>query len=151
MKMLYFDDFKVGDRFTSPGATITESQIIDFAMHYDSQPFHMDAEAAKKSIFGGLIASGIHTFAVTFRLILMTGVITGSNLGSPGMDELRWLQPVRPGDTLRAVLEVLETIPSKSKPDRGIVRFRYTTVNQRDEEVLTVVAKQIIAKKQQTA
>jgi acyl dehydratase len=107
----------------------------------------MNVEAAKKSIFSGLIASGIHTFAVTFRLILMTGVITDSNLGSPGFDELRWLLPVRPGDTLRAVGEVLEIIPSASKPDRGIVRFCYSAINQRNEEVMTVIGNQIIARR----
>ncbi len=149
MTTLYFEDFKVGDRFESPGATVTESQIIEFAMHYDSQPFHMNAEAAKTSIYGGLIASGIHTIAVTFRLFLMTGVISDSNLGSPGFDELRWLRPVRPGDTLRAVGEVLEVIPSASKPDRGIIRFRYTTLNQRNEEVLRVIGNQIIRRRQQ--
>lgn len=147
MTTLYFEDFKVGDRFESPGATVTESQIIEFAMRYDSQPFHMNAEAAKQSIYGSLIASGIHTIAVTFRLFLMTGVIADSNLGSPGFDELRWLRPVRPGDTLRAVGEVLEIIPSSSKPDRGIVRFRYSTLNQRNEEVLTVVGNQIICRR----
>ena len=144
---LFFEDFKVGYRFESPGATITESQIIEFAMQYDSQPFHMDVEAAKKSIFGGLIASGIHTLAVTFRLILMSGVINDSNLGSSGSDELRWLRPVRPGDTLRAVGEVLESTPSPSKPDRGIVRFRYSALNQRNEEVLTMIGNQIIARR----
>jgi acyl dehydratase len=107
----------------------------------------MNVEAAKKSIFSGLIASGIHTFAVAFKLILMTGVITDSNLGSPGLDELRWLRPVRPGDTLRAVGEVLEIIPSTSKPDRGIVRFRYSTLNQRNEEVMTMIGNQIIARR----
>ena len=147
MKTLYFDDFKVGYRFESPGATITESQIIDFAMQYDSQSFHMNVEAAKKSIFNGLIASGIHTFAVAFRLILMTGVITDSNLGSPGIDELRWLLPVRPGDTLRAIGEVLEIIPSTSKPDRGIIRFRYSALNQRNEEVMTMIGNQLIARR----
>jgi acyl dehydratase len=147
MTTLYFEDFKVGDRFESPGATVTESQIIEFAMHYDSQPFHMNVEAAKNSIYGGLIASGIHTIAVTFRLFLMTGILADSNLGSPGFDELRWLRPVRPGDTLRAVGEVLEIIPSASKPDRGIIRFRYAALNQRNEEVLTVVGNQIIRKR----
>lgn len=147
MTTLYFEDFKVGDRFESPGATVTESQIIEFAMRYDSQPFHMNVEAAKSSIYGGLIASGIHTIAVTFRLFLMTGVIADSNLGSPGFDELRWLRPVRPGDTLRAVGEVLEIIPSSSKPDRGIIRFRYSALNQRNEEVLTVIGNQIIRRR----
>ncbi|MDI6616505.1 MAG: MaoC family dehydratase [Syntrophaceae bacterium] len=145
--MLFFEDFTVGYRFETPGVTITESQIIDFAMQYDPQPFHMDTETAKQSIFGGLIASGIHTLAATFRLILMTGVTRDSNLGSPGFDELRWLRPVRPGDTIRAVGEVLEIIPSTSKPDRGLVRFRYSAVNQRNEEVLTVISNKIIARR----
>ena len=144
---LFFEDFTVGYRFESPGATITESQIIEFAMQYDSQPFHMDMEAAKKSIFGGLIASGIHTLAVTFKLILMAGVINDSNLGSPGFDELRWLHPVSPGDTIRAVGEVLDIIPSNSKSDRGIVRFRFSALNQRNEIVLTMVGNQIIARR----
>jgi len=150
MTTLYFEDFKVGDRFESPGATVTEGQIIDFAMHYDSQPFHMNVEAAKNSIYGGLIASGIHTIAITFRLFLMTGVISESNLGSPGFDDLRWLRPVRPGDTLRAVGEVLEIIPSASKPDRGIIRFRYSTLNQNNETVLMVIGNQIIGRRPKT-
>ncbi|MCK9230956.1 MAG: MaoC family dehydratase [Syntrophales bacterium] len=147
MKTLYFEDFKAGDRFESPGITVTESQIIDFAMHYDPQPFHMNVEAAGNSIFGGLIASGIHTMALMFRLFLMTGVISASNLGSPGIDELKWLKPVRPGDTLKAVGEVLEIIPSGSKPDRGIIRFRFSAVNQHNETVLTQIGNQIIARR----
>jgi acyl dehydratase len=147
MMTLYFEDFQVGFRFESPGATITESQIIEFAMQYDSQPFHMNVEAAKKSIFGGLIASGIHTFAVASRLILMVGVIADSNLGSPGFDELRWLLPVRPGDTIRAVGEVTQVIPSTSKPDRGVVQFRYSTLNQRNEVVMTMIGNQFIARR----
>ncbi|MGV8057227.1 MAG: MaoC family dehydratase [Smithellaceae bacterium] len=146
MTTLYFEDFQAGQRFESPGTTITESQIIDFALHYDSQPFHMNVEAAKKSIYGGLIASGIQTFALTSRLLLMLGMFADSNLGSPGIDEIRWPRPVRPGDTLRVIAEVMETIPSSSKPDRGIVRFRFTTLNQRDEEVLTQIAIQFIAR-----
>ena len=147
MKILYFEDFKVGDQFESPGTTITEGQIIDFAMHYDPQPFHMDVEAAKNSIYGSLIASGIHTMAIMFRLFLMTGVLSGSNLGSYGFDEVRWLKPVKPGDTLRAIGEVLEIIPSASKKDRGIIRFRYAAVNQNNETVLTQIGNQIIAKR----
>ena len=147
MTTLYFEDLKVGYRFESPGVTITESQIIEFAMQYDPQPFHMNVEAAKKSIFGGLIASGIHTFAVTSRLLLMAGVFADSNLGGPGCDELRWLQPVKPGDTLRAVGEIVEIRPSTSKPDRGLVRVRYSALNQRNEEVLTMISDLIIARR----
>ena len=148
MKTLYFDDFKVGDRFESPGITVTEGQIIDFAMQFDPQVFHLDTEAAKKTIYGGLIASGIHTIALTFRLFLMTGALNAENsLGSPGFDELRWLLPVRPGDTLRAVGEVLELRPSKSQSDRGIVRVRYTAFNQKDELVFSVNGNQIVRRK----
>jgi acyl dehydratase len=147
MAILYFEDFKVGDRFKSPGITVTEGQIIDFAMHYDPQVFHVDAEAARATPYGGLIASGIHTIALTFRLFLMTGALEGSSLGSPGFDELRWLRPVRPGDTLHVVGEVLEIKPSRSQRDRGIVRIRYTSYNQRDEQVLTVIGNQILRRR----
>jgi len=109
---------------------MTESAIIDFAQRFDSQSFHMDREAAKDSLYGGLIASGIHTVAVTWRLLLMTGALA-ENLGSPGFDELRWLLPVHPGDTLRVAAEVLEVRPSAAKVDRGTVRLRCATLNQR--------------------
>jgi len=143
----YFDDFKVGDRFKSPGMTVTEGQIIDFAMHFDPQVFHVDVEAAKATPYGGLIASGIHTIALTFRLFLMTGALNAENsLGSPGFDELRWLKPVRPGDTLRAAGEVLEVRLSKSG-DRGIVRIRYSALNQRGETVFTVIGNQIVRRR----
>jgi len=145
--ILYFEDFEVGRRFRSPGITVTEGQIIDFAMRYDPQVFHIDAEAAKTTPYGGLIASGIHTIALTFRAFLMTGTLEGSSLGSPGFDELRWLRPVRPGDTLYVVGEVLEKKASSSRQDRGIVRIRYTSYNQRDEEVMTMVGNQIIRRR----
>ena len=146
IKTFYFEDFLPGDRFESPGITMTEGAIIDFAMSFDPQPFHMNLEAAKDSIYGGLIASGIHTIAVTFRSLLMTGVLT-NNLGSPGFDELRWLRPVHPGDTLRAMAEVMEVRPSASRPDRGMVRFRCTTLNQHNEAVQTVLCNQLLRRK----
>lgn len=146
MTPYYFEDFKPGDRFESPGMTMTDSAIIDFAIHFDPQPFHMDHEAAKGSLYGGLIASGIHTIAVTFRLLLQTGVLT-ANLGSPGFDELRWLRPVRPGDTLRALAEVIEIRPSATRSDRGTVRFRCTTLNQKNEPVQTVFCNQLLKRR----
>jgi acyl dehydratase len=146
MKSFYLDDFQPGERFESPGLTMTESAIIDFAMHFDPQSFHMDREAAQKSLYEGLIASGIHTVAVTFRLLLMTGALT-NNLGSPGFDELRWLRPVRPGDTLRAVAEVIEVRPSSSRSDRGTVRLRCATLNQREETVQTVLCTQLLKRR----
>jgi acyl dehydratase len=141
---MFFEDFKVGDELTSPGITLTEAQIIDFAMTFDPQPFHVDATAAANSIFGGLIASGFHTAALTFRLFWQTGALAGGSIGSPGIDELRWLKPVRPGDTLRVKAKVLETRRSSSKPDRGVVKMAYTTLNQRDEAVMTLIGYQLL-------
>ena len=143
----YFDDFEVGDRFTSRGATFTEAAIVDFAMRYDPQPFHIDAEAAARGIYGGLIASGFHTLAQSFRVFYDEGIIAKASMGSPGFDELRWLAPVRPGDTLHMDAEVLEKRPSSSKPDRGIVKMRYAAVNQRGEAVMTFVGIHLLARR----
>jgi acyl dehydratase len=144
---LYFEDFTPGREFRTDGVTVTESQILDFALAFDPQPFHLDAEAAKQSIFGGLIASGFHTMALTFRLFAQTRALAASSLGSPGVDELRWLRPVRPGDTLRATVQVLEQRPSTSKPDRGIVRLHWSTLNQRGEPVLTMTSMQLVRRR----
>jgi len=133
----YLDELKVGDRFESGGYTFTESAIVDFAFTYDPQPFHIDADAARKSHYGGLIASGFQTLAVAFRLMYQTGFIRSASMGGPGMDELRWLKPVAAGDTIRCTGEVRDIAPSKSKPDRGILRFHLTAKNQRDEDVMT--------------
>ena len=144
---LYFEDFTPGREFRTDGITITEAQILDFALAFDPQPFHLDVEAAKETIFGGLIASGFHTLALTFRLFAQTRTLAACSLGSPGADELRWLRPVRPGDTLRATVQVLEQRPSSSKPDRGIVRLHWTTINQRGEPVLTMVSMQLVKRR----
>ncbi|MBI3453814.1 MAG: MaoC family dehydratase [Rhodospirillales bacterium] len=134
---LYLDDMTVGQRFESRGYTFTESDIIDFALRFDPQPFHIDVEAAKATQYGGLIASGFHTLAIAFRVLYQTGFLIGGNLGAPGIDELRWVRPVRPGDTLRTVAEVKEIIPSTSKPDRGILKLGVQAVNQRSEAAMT--------------
>jgi len=135
---LYLDDLKVGDRFESAsGYTVTEADIIGFALQYDPQPFHIDAEAAKQTPFGGLIASGFQTLAAGFRALYSTGVITSANLGGIGIDDLRWLKPVRPGDTLRTATVIKEILPSKSKPDRGVLKHDVIISNQRGETVLT--------------
>ncbi len=144
---LYFEDFTPGREFRTEGATLTEGQIVDFALSFDPQPFHLDAEAARETIFGGLIASGFQTMALTFRLFVETRALVACSLGSPGVDELRWLRPVRPGDTLRATVQVLEQRPSTSKPDRGIVRLRWTTLNQRGEPVLTMTSMQLVRRR----
>lgn len=134
----YFDDFSPGDRFVSKGVTFTEADIIAFALRYDPQPFHIDLEAAARSPYGGLIASGFHTLAQGFRMMLQEGLFAECSMGSPGMDELRWLAPVRPGDTLHMEGEVVEARPSSSKPDRGILTVSYRALNQRGETVMTL-------------
>lgn len=144
---IYLEDFTPGREFPTGGVTVTEAHIIDFALRFDPQPFHLDVETAKESIFGGLIASGFHTIGLTFRLFLDTKALAACSLGSPGVDEIRWLRPVRPGDTLRVVVRVLEARPSASKPDRGIVMLHYTTLNQRAEPVLTMKAKQLVKRR----
>ena len=132
----YYEDFKIGDRFVSGGMTMTEAGIIGFARQWDPQPFHIDAEFAKRWSYGGLIASGLHTMAVTLRLWLDLGILRASSLGSPGIGEVQFPRPVRPGDTLRVVTDIVELRLSSSKPDRGVARIRQVTINQRDEPVL---------------
>lgn len=132
----YLDDLQPGQRFVCPGMTLTEGEIIDFALRYDPQPFHLDREAAARSPYQGLIASGFQTLALCFRLFIQSGLLRESSMGSPGIDELRWLAPVRPGDTLHTEVEVLDCRPSSSKPDRGIARLRYEAINQHGEAVL---------------
>ncbi|HTS93645.1 MAG TPA: MaoC family dehydratase [Stellaceae bacterium] len=144
----YFEDFAVGDRFVTHGVTLTESMIIDFALRYDPQPFHIDIEAAKSTIFGGLIASGFQTLALGFRMVLESGVFRAAGTGSPGFDELRWLRPVRPGDTLHTEFEVLETKASSSKPDRGSARVKFWIKNQKGEDVITFTAIELLRRRQ---
>ena len=146
MSERYFDDFEVGQRFESRGVTVTESQILDFALAYDPQPFHLDTEAAARSPFGGLIASGFHTLALGFRMFYQANVINACSMGSPGMAELRWLAPVRPGDTLHTVAEVKGTRPSRSKADRGTVEMAFAVINQHGDTVMTFVTTIILAR-----
>ena len=143
----YFDDLTIGDTFETGGITLTECAIIDFALTHDPQPFHVNKVAATESIFGGIIASGFQTIALTFRLFRDTGVLTGTSLGGHGMDEVRWLAPVYPGDTLHARVTVEVLTPSRSKPDRGTVRFRYRTYNQDEVEVLGAVMDHVMARR----
>ncbi len=140
---MYFEDFVPGVEILSPGVTLTESQIIDYGLRFDPQPIHVDVPAAAAGPFGGLIASGLHTAALTFRLFWQTGALNDGSLGSPGLDELRWVRPVRPGDTLHVAVKVLDTRRSTSKPDRGVVRMAYTTTNQRGETVFTMIGHQL--------
>ena len=147
MDTRYLDDLTPGQRFTSPGLTLSEAEIIDFAWRYDPQPFHLDVNAAAESPYGGLIASGFQSLAICFRLLIQSGVLAESSMGSPGIDELRWLAPVRPGDTLHSEIEVLEVRPSSSRPDRGIARLKYQAVNQRGETVLSFIVNHLLRRR----
>lgn len=142
----YFEDFRVGDVIESQSLTVTESQIMDFAWAWDPQPFHVSRPDAEASMFGGIIASGFHTLALSFRLLWQGGPIQRTNLGGTGMDNLRWLKPVRPGDTIRVTAEVLELRPSSSRPF-GHARLKYTTCNQHGEAVLSGEMLHLIAKR----
>jgi acyl dehydratase len=132
----YFEDFKVGDRFVSGGMTMTEAGIIEFARQWDPQPFHVDVEFSKNWAYEGLIASGLHTMCATLKLWLELGVFKASSLGSPGLGETQFPRPVRPGDTIKVVTDIVELRLSGSKPDRGIGRIRQVTINQRGEPVM---------------
>jgi acyl dehydratase len=138
------DDFKVGETFVSPGITVTESEIIEFALKYDPQSFHMDVNAASESLYGGLIASGFQTMALCFRLFIQNGMLADSSMGSPGIDDLRFLAPVRPGDTLHTENEVIEVKPSRSKQDRGILRLKYMAINQHGDAVLSFIINHLL-------
>ena len=137
---LWFEDFVVGAEIWSTPKTLSEESIIDFARQYDPQYFHVDREAAAQSIYGGLIASGWQTTALCMRMICDTylGRAQGASMGSPGIDAIRWLKPVRPGDHLRLKTTVLESRASESKRDRGIVRQRWEVFNQANELVMTL-------------
>ena len=139
---LLFVEFKVGDRYTSPGYTFTEAAIIDFAFQYDPQLFHLDVVAAKETIYGGLIASGFHTLCVAFRLVNQSG-LPRFNVGGKGIDEVRWIKAVRPGDTLHVGVEVVEAVASRMA-DRGNVKLKYTALNQAGEPVLTALLNHMI-------
>ncbi len=134
----YLDDFEIGERFVGVGITVSEAQILDFALMYDPQPFHINKEAAAQSTYGGLIASGFQTLAIGFRSFYQAGVINHCSLGSPGLDELRWLKPVRPGDTLHTEVEVKSKRASRSKPDRGTLHIAWEVKNQTGETVMTL-------------
>jgi acyl dehydratase len=140
---LSFDDLWVGQRFVSGTHRIDEGQIRAFANEFDPQPFHLDAAAAKESLFGGLVASGWHTAAVTMRLLVEGGVpLAGGIVGAGG--EITWPAPVRPGDVLRVESEVVELRPSRSRPDRGVAVVRSETRNQRGKVVQVLVAKLVV-------
>jgi acyl dehydratase len=148
--LLFLEDLRVGQRFTSAPHTIDTAQIKAFAAQFDPQPFHLDEQAAKSNLFGELVASGWHTAAVTMKLLVESGLpLSGGIIGSGG--ELVWSRPTRPGDTLTVVSEIEEVIPSRSRPDRGLVRVRNETRNQNGEIVQSFTAKLVVPRREPAA
>lgn len=143
---LYLDDLRVGQRFSSGTHLVDAEEIKAFAAQFDPQPFHLDDAAAQDTLFGGLAASGWHTAAITMRLLVETGLpLMGGIIGAGG--EISWPRPTRPGDVLRVVSEIEDVTPSRSRPDRGMVRVRSETRNQRDEVVQVLVSKLIVPRR----
>ena len=143
---LYLDDLHVGQRFVSESLPITQADIVAFAKQFDPQPFHLDHEAAKGSLFGGLAASGWHTAALTMRLLVGGGApIAGGVIGAGG--EIVWPVPTRPGDVLHVESEVLEIKPSKSKPQQGMVTLKAETLNQDGVVVQRLTAKLVVPRR----
>ena len=142
----YWEDFPVGNVREFGAHAVTRDAVLAFASQFDPQPFHLDDEAAKGTLFGGLAASGWHTAAVTMRLLVETGLpLAGGILGVGG--EISWPKPTRPGDVLHVVSEIEEVTPSRSRPDRGMVRVRNETRNQRDEVVQVLIAKLVVPRR----
>lgn len=133
---LYLEDLRSGATIELGTCTVSEEEIIAFARAYDPQPFHIDPAAAAATPFGGIIASGWHTCALTMRLMVDNLLLRSASLGSPGIEQLRWTKPVRPGDTLSARVTVLEVRASQSRPDRGTVKIRTEVHNQHGEQVM---------------
>lgn len=144
---MYFDDLPKGYTFETGTRTLCEDDIIGFARKWDPQDFHTDAEAAKSSPYGGLIASGFHTMLTAFALVLEADIWNEASMGSPGMENLRWIRPVRPGDTLRVEAEVTSSTPSNSRSDRGRTGFQHRVLNQNDEVVMTYHCVNILARR----
>ena len=144
---LYFEDLAVGQTFRTGSHRMELDAIRAFAAEFDPQPFHLDEEAGRASVFGGLVASGWHTAAVAMRLLVGGELRIVGGLIGLGVEELRWPRPVRPGDTLTVESEVLDLRPSGSRPDRGIVRVRNTTRNQHGEPVMVQAVAMIVPRR----
>lgn len=133
---MYFDELPVGYEFTTGSRVLDLEEIIEYASKYDPQPFHVNADAAAASHFGGIVASGMHTLSTAFTLTLEANVWNDASQGSPGMNEVRWLRPVRPGDALSVTAKVVKSTPLRSRPDTGMTEIAYEVLNQRAEPVM---------------
>ena len=144
---MFFDDFPVGYTYETASREMPRDEIVDFAGEWDPQAFHIDDEAGRASPYGGLIASGFHTLVTAYRLTLETGIWTEASMGSPGMEHVRWLLPVRPRDTLRVKATVTASRASASRPDRGRTTILYEVLNQKDEIVMSYSAIHILRRR----
>lgn len=151
MALIFLDDLAAGQSYQLGARMVSREEIVAFAREYDPQSFHLDEEAARASIYGGLIASGWHTVCIFMRLFVDGFLENAAAMGSPGVDELRWLKPVRPGDRLTARLEIVAIRPSSSRPDRGIARIRCSAASQDDEEVLSMIANVLLRRREAEA
>ena len=141
---LFFEDFAVGQRFETEGMTVTEADVITFAQQFDPQYFHLDPALAAKSAFGGLVASGLHTLSLTMRLFFDLNLWERAIIGSPGLEHVRWLIPLRPGDTIHSTVEISSVKRSRSKPDRGVISTAHRTINQHDQVILTMTCLHVV-------
>jgi acyl dehydratase len=148
MFMRYFEDFSEGDVLPLGSHSVTRAEIVAFAAEYDPQPFHLDERAAADTLLGGLAASGWHTCALFMRMLCEGWLGATASMGSPGIDSLKWLRPVRPGDVLSGRSVVLEVRTSRSKPDRGFVRMRHEVTNARGETVMVLENPIMISRRQ---
>jgi len=136
-RKIYWEDFKVGEVLDMGSHTFSEEEIVAFALQFDPQPIHIDAEAAKASIYGGLIASGWHTCAICMRHMVDAYVNETISMGSPGLDNIRWVKPVRPGDTIAFRRTITASRASASRPDAGLMQARWEAINQKGEVVMS--------------
>ena len=146
----YFEDYTPGHIYEFGTITVSEAEIVAFARQFDPQDFHLDPEKAATGPFGGLTASGWHTISLAMRLYVDHYLSHVASLASPGSEDIRWLKPVRPGDALRIRVTILDARPSRSKPDRGIVRARVEAINQTDDVVLGVTLVSFIGRRPRT-
>ena len=147
MSTLYYEDLELGKEYVSSTLVVSQEDIVSFAEVYDPQPFHTDPSLAQSSVFGGLVASGWHTAALTMRLRVTGELQLAGGWVGLGVEYLKWPKPVRPGDTLRAEFEVIEKRESKSNPKRGVIRVRTSTFNQHDELVFETITAQIVERR----
>ena len=143
----YFEDFRVGDIIQCGRKTVTKEEIIDFAQKFDPQPFHLDEKEAAATKFGGLVASGWHSCAVCMRLVVDAMLQGSANMGSPGVENIRWLKPLRPGNTVTATVRVVEAVPSKTRPDRGRLKFAFELYEDAEGLIMDMFATAIYARR----